>query len=226
MSHELRTPLNVIVGYAQMARDGVGGLEGRDETLARIEAAGRDLLGLIEGTLDIGRMDAGRDAAQFERVELPAFWREVGSECARLLRRPAVAFEWVEPVPALAFTTDPRKLRIVLRNLVGNALKFTEAGRVRAEAFVEGEVLRLRVSDTGVGIRAEDHEIIFEMFRQADGSDSRRFGGTGLGLYIVRRFVQQLGGTVQLESAPGRGATFTLAFPGVGAARGGTVCAA
>ena len=226
MSHELRTPLNVIVGYAQMARDGIGGPEGRDETLARIEAAGRDLLGLIEGTLDIGRMEAGRDAAQLERVELAAFWREVGNECARMLRRPAVAFEWIEPVPALAFTTDPRKLRVVLRNLVGNALKFTEAGRVRGEAFVEGDVLRLRISDTGIGIRPEDHEIVFEMFRQADGSDSRRFGGTGLGLYIVRRFVQQLGGTVQLESTPGCGATFTLAFPGIGAARGGTVCAA
>ena len=226
MSHELRTPLNVIVGYAQMARDGVGGPEGRDETLARIEAAGRDLLGLIEGTLDIGRMEAGRDAVQLERVELASFWHDVGGECARMLRRPAVAFEWIEPVPALAFTTDPRKLRVVLRNLVGNALKFTEAGRVRGEAVLDGDVLRLRISDTGIGIRAEDQEIVFEMFRQADGSDSRRFGGTGLGLYIVRRFVQQLGGTVSLESTPGCGATFTLAFPGVGAARGGTVCAA
>jgi signal transduction histidine kinase len=222
MSHELRTPLNVIVGYSQMARDGV---ESGEEALGRIEAAGLELLGLVEGTLEIGRMEAGRDETQLESVDLRAFWGEVGTECRRMLRRPAVTFEWVEPAPALVLRTDPRKLRVVLRNLVGNALKFTDTGQVRGEATLDGGVLQLRISDTGVGIRPEDQEVVFEMFRQADGSDSRRFGGTGLGLYIVRRFTGQLGGTVRLDSSPGCGATFTLVFPQAGA-RSGAVRAA
>jgi len=110
--------------------------------------------------------------------------------------------------------TDPRKLLVVVRNLVGNALKFTERGSVRAEVRLEADTVILRVADTGIGIRREDQETIFDMFRQADGSDTRRFGGSGLGLYIVRRFVQQLGGTIALESAPGQGSVFTVALPG------------
>ena len=111
------------------------------------------------------------------------------------------------------FRTDPRKLAIVVRNLVGNALKFTARGRVRCDAWVAGENLVIRVSDTGIGIHEEDHQAIFEMFRQADSSDSRRFGGTGLGLYIVRRFVGQLGGRITLESAPGVGSVFSVVLP-------------
>ncbi|HLY39346.1 MAG TPA: ATP-binding protein, partial [Candidatus Binatia bacterium] len=120
-------------------------------------------------------------------------------------------------VPDVVLHTDPRKLGIVVRNLVGNALKFTERGFVRAEATLARESILLRVADTGIGIRPEDHERIFEMFRQADGSDSRRYGGTGLGLYIVRRFVEQLGGTVWVESAPDRGSVFIVSLPYRGA---------
>ena len=102
---------------------------------------------------------------------------------------------------------------MVVRNLVNNGLKFTERGSVRAKVQLDAEAVVLRVIDTGIGIRREDQELVFEMFRQADGSDSRRFGGSGLGLYIVRRFVQQLGGTITLESAPREGSTFTIVLP-------------
>jgi signal transduction histidine kinase len=108
---------------------------------------------------------------------------------------------------------------MVVRNLVSNALKFTEQGFVRAEAVVDGTDLLLRVSDTGIGIDPQDHDRVFDMFCQADGSDSRRHGGTGLGLYIVRRFVQQLGGRVELASRPGRGSVFTVRVPGVRASQ-------
>jgi signal transduction histidine kinase len=213
MSHELRTPLNVILGYADMARDAGAGETLRLECLERIDGAGRDLLSLIEGTLEIGRIEAGHEAPRLEPVALPAFWAVLGEACSRLPRKAGVALEWRSDVPDLTLETDPRKLTVVVRNLVGNALKFTERGAVLAEVEVEAEAVVLRVADTGIGIRPEDHEVIFDMFRQGDGSDSRRYGGTGLGLYIVRRFVAQLGGTIALDSAPGRGSVFTVRLP-------------
>ena len=213
MSHELRTPLTVILGFAEMARDGTLRATERDEFLGRIEGAGRDLLGLIETTLEIGKIEAGRDEVQLQPVPLPAFWATIGDACSRLPRGAAVRLEWDGAAPEIALVTDPRKLTVVVRNLVGNALKFTERGVVRSALRLEGEHVVLCVSDTGIGIRPEDHATVFEMFRQADGSESRRYEGTGLGLYIVHRFVQQLNGTVRLESAPGQGSVFTVTLP-------------
>jgi signal transduction histidine kinase len=213
MSHELRTPLNVILGYADMLEDRGLDIARADDLPGRIKAAGRDLLELVESTLEIGRIDAGRDELRLEPVAVPNFWSALGQGCARLPRNSGVALEWSDDVPEIALFTDPRKLTVVIRNLVGNALKFTERGRVRVEAHVVGGEFRLRVSDTGIGIRPEDHELIFQIFRQADGSDARRYGGTGLGLYIVRRFVEQMGGTITLESAPQRGSMFTVRLP-------------
>jgi len=214
MSHELRTPLNVILGYAEMARDPmVEPTDGR-QFLGQIETAGRDLLELIESTLEIGKIDAGRDEVRLELVQMPELWAAIGQGCANMPRRPDVALEWSQAAPAVALVTDPRKLLVVVRNLVGNALKFTERGSVRSEVRLDADTVILRVADTGIGIRREDQDTIFDMFRQADGSDTRRFGGSGLGLYIVRRFVQQLGGTIELESAPGEGSVFTIALTG------------
>jgi len=219
MSHELRSPLNVILGYAEMARDPGVTAPLRDECIARIEAAGRDLLSLIESTLEVGKLEAGREELRLEEVQLPAFWAELRHGCESLPRAPHIALEWGADVPALAVVTDPRKLTIVMRNLVGNALKFTEHGRVDVDVQATADTLTLRVADTGIGIRPEDQRAIFEMFRQVDQSDSRRYGGTGLGLYLVRRFVEQLGGTVEVDSAPGRGSTFTITLPVAGRAR-------
>ena len=213
MSHELRTPLNVILGYAEMARDpALAGGEWR-QCVDRIDHAGRDLLGLVEETLEIGRIEAGRDEVAIATVDLPGLWRELGAGCAELPRTGAVALEWEHAVPDVVVQTDPRKLAVVVRNLVGNALKFTAEGRVRVQASLAGDEIALEVADTGIGIRPEDRDSIFEMFRQGDGSDSRRFGGTGLGLYIARRFVEQLGGRIALDSVPGRGSVFTVHLP-------------
>jgi signal transduction histidine kinase len=211
MSHELRTPLNVILGYVEMARDHTA--VDRDQCLDRIEAAGRELLELIESTLEIGRLEAGNQEARIEPVALVGFWGVLGEASRRLPRRPDVTLEWGATVPALTVQTDPRKLNIVVRNLVGNALKFTERGYVRVDLLTESGRIGLRVADTGIGICAEDRESVFEMFRQADGSDARRYGGVGLGLYIVRRFVDQLGGTITLDSTPGVGSTFVVWLP-------------
>jgi PAS domain S-box-containing protein len=212
MSHELRTPLNVMLGYTEMLRDE------EDETsrwtlLGRIEASGRDLLELIESTLDLGRIEAGRDAVRLETISLRTLLLAVGASCSRFPRPVGVTLRWPGEPPDCTLTTDPRKLTVIVRNLVGNALKFTDHGFVELEATIAADAIVLQVRDTGIGIKPEDQERVFDMFRQADGSDSRRFGGTGLGLYIVRRFVRQLGGTVGVESTPGEGSTFTVTLP-------------
>jgi signal transduction histidine kinase len=213
VSHELRTPLNVILGYAEMVQDETLEARVRQQMAAGIEAAGRELLTLIESTLEIGRLDASRSQVHLQSVRFREWWATLADGCARMPRRPAVRLEWAADVPDLTLTTDPRKLTVAVRNLVGNALKFTERGAVRVEAVRAESHLVVRVTDTGIGIRPEDQAVIFEMFRQADGSDSRRFGGTGLGLYIVRRFVEQLGGVVTVKSEVGRGSCFTVVLP-------------
>jgi PAS domain S-box-containing protein len=221
MSHELRTPLNVILGFCEMARDPNADHAARELCHERIEMAGRTLLEMIESTLEVGKLEAGREHLELEPVALPVFWKKLGREYAVRPRTREVALEWSSTVPDVVLLTDARKLAMVLRNLVSNALKFTDSGFVRVEVLQEPDDLVLRVADTGIGIAAEDHEKIFEMFCQGDGSDSRRHGGTGLGLYIVRRVVHQLGGWVELESAVGEGSVFSVRLPYKGAARAG-----
>jgi signal transduction histidine kinase len=213
MSHELRTPLNVILGFAEMTQDEHLGNAERQDLLRRIEQAGRDLLRLIEDTLAMGRIESGRDRVDLEPVQISALWTTLYRECAGLPQKPSVALEWQGLADDATLVTDPRKLTIVMRNLVHNALKFTEAGWVRAQVAIEPDALVLSVSDTGIGIEAADQAAVFEMFRQGDGSDTRRFGGTGLGLHIVQRYVEQLGGTITLHSAPGVGSRFTVTLP-------------
>jgi PAS domain S-box-containing protein len=223
MSHELRTPLNVILGFCEMARDPAADQGTRALCHERIEMAGRTLLELIEETLEVGKLESGREDLELEPVALPALWEKLGREYAVRPRGGEVTLEWGAAVPDLVLLTDARKLAMVVRNLVSNALKFTDSGFVRVEALLEPGTLVLRVADTGIGIAPEDHEKIFEMFCQGDGSDSRRHGGTGLGLYIVRRIVERLGGRVQLDSAVGEGSVFSVRLPYAGEPRAASV---
>jgi signal transduction histidine kinase len=213
ISHELRTPLNVMLGYLEMVRDPELATDEKLQLLDRSQQNGFQLLELIESTLEIGRIDAGRDEVRWENVHFAVFWRELGRDCLHLRKPQSVALEWESKVGDVLVRTDPRKLTIIVRNLVGNALKFTERGSVRAEASLERGGLFIQVHDTGAGIKPVDQEAIFEKFRQADGSETRRFGGSGLGLYIVRRFAEQLGGTVVVSSRIGHGSTFTVRLP-------------
>jgi signal transduction histidine kinase len=213
MSHELRTPLNVILGFTEIARDTALDGPDRERALERVEIAARELFSLIEDTLEMGRIEWGRDGVRLQQVALRPLLVELELACVRLPRAPAVAFRWKADVPATSVLTDPRKLTVIVRNLVGNACKFTEHGQVTVWVTMTEAQLVLTVSDTGVGIAPADRETIFEMFRQGDSSDSRRFGGLGLGLHITRRFVEQLGGAIEVSSEVGRGSVFSVKLP-------------
>ena len=217
MSHELRTPLNVIVGYNQILGETLPPDPETVKALDAVRRASGELLELVEATLDLGRLEAGRDPLHEERVSVRDLFDQLAREFAALPRAPGVALQW-DVGEDVSLVVDRQKLARVLKNLTGNALKFTPAGSVRVECRAIGQHCRFRVIDTGVGIRPEDQAAVFEMFRQVDSSDTRRYGGTGLGLYIVRQLVRQLGGEVSLDSALGRGSTFTVTVPLAGVA--------
>ena len=215
MSHELRTPLNVIVGYNELLLDGVfGELSGdQAETLQRVGKSARELLDLINATLDMSRLEAGRFPLNVQDVWVPDLLREVDNETHSLQAKPGLRFAWQVPPQLPYLSTDPLKLKMVLKNLIANAVKFTDEGSVTVAVESNGSHLDFSVVDTGIGISAETQAISFEAFRQADSSVTRRYGGVGLGLYIVRRLLEMLGGSVAVESEVGRGSTFRIRLP-------------
>jgi signal transduction histidine kinase len=213
MSHELRTPLNVITGYTDLLDEqafGALGPEQRD-IIGRIRQSALVLLDLVNGTLSLGRLEAGREPIALGEVRLADVLGEVARE-QEALAASAVVLGWhVDPV--LAVLSDRDKVKTIVKNLVGNALKFTRRGRIDVSAvWAEGE-LELGVHDTGVGIAPEHLDIVFEMFRQVDGSPTRRFGGVGLGLHIVKRLTELLGGAVSVSSDVGVGTRFVVRLP-------------
>ncbi len=210
MSHELRTPLNVIIGYTEMLAD--DDPEQRAFLIGQIRRSSVDLLDMITATLDLGRMVAGRDEPQLEVVALRMLWEDLDTELASLPRTGEVALSWGDPGD-VTLHTDRRKLRTILKNLIGNAIKFTPAGAITVECEVLGNGCMLRIRDTGVGIATESLPFIFDMFRQADSSETRSYGGVGLGLYIVRTLVTQLGGSIEVTSELGRGSLFEVRLP-------------
>jgi len=216
MSHELRTPLNVMTGYAEILCDEeLGALSPEHRTAAHgVERSARELFDLVTKTLDLSRLEAGGDVVALERVVLGDVFAEVQSELATLLAPGRVALSYEEDASApIAVLTDRGKLKTIVKNLVGNAIKFTPAGSVRVSASLGDGRLRLRVVDTGIGIASEDLGAIFDMFRQLPEARSASSGGVGLGLYIVKRLVDVLGGSIAVASTPGVGSEFTLELP-------------
>jgi len=220
ISHELRTPLNAILGYTQLLSDGITGPvnEMQQRQLQRVRASATHLLGLIEEVLSFSRLEAGREEAALTDVDIAGTLEE-----AMALVRPLAAPRNLElvlvPPPArpggepLRMSTDPLKLRQILVNLLNNAVKFTDHGRITLEARVEGEQVVFAVSDAGIGIPNEHQERIFEPFWQVEQAASRRVGGTGLGLSVTRRLARLLGGDVSVRSAVGEGSTFEVRLP-------------
>ncbi len=213
MSHELRTPLSAIIGFSEAIRDGVAGEpSGEQREFAEdIAQAGRQLLELINNILDLSRFEAGAMELDLAPCDVGGLVDEVMRILRGLARRKDIELKAdVDPRP-LELTADPIKLKQVLYNLIANSIKFTDpGGRVEVQARQDRQFVRIRVSDTGIGIAPEDLVTVFEEFRQVDPSLRREREGSGLGLALVKRLVELHGGEIAVESQPGKGTTFTV----------------
>ena len=215
MSHELRTPLNAILGYTELMADGIYG-ELPEKTmgvLKRLESNGRHLLGLINDVLDLSKIEAGQLVLELSDYSLEDIAQTVRSTLEPLAADKKLAFK-VEMAPKMpAGHGDGRRLTQVLINLVGNAIKFTDAGEVVITGGATDGSFHLSVRDTGPGISAADQAKLFQEFQQADNAITRKKGGTGLGLAISKRIVEMHGGKIWVESQVGQGSTFSLTVP-------------
>ena len=220
MSHELRTPLNAIIGYSEMleeeARD--NGYDDFVPDLGRIHSAGKHLLGLINDVLDLSKIEAGRMDLYPETFDLAEMIRGVLATIEPLAekRSNALLVQGLDDLGAMH--ADLTKVRQSLLNLLSNAVKFTERGTITLRGAREpgpagSETIVLEVSDNGIGMKPEELDRLFRPFVQADASTTRKYGGTGLGLTITRRFCEMMGGEIAVRSEPGRGSTFTIRLP-------------
>lgn len=215
MSHELRTPLNAIMGYGHILLDGMAGplTDDQQDATRQITDGADRLLGIINDVLDLSRIESGGIVLIQETVDI----RDVISTVIADLR-PAAAARGIAlvldvPPDAPEITGDKERIRQILLNLAGNAVKFTEQGSVTIRLEVEPDWVAIAVQDTGIGIDAHLLPVIFEEFRQADARTTRKYGGSGLGLAIARRLAELHGGTITVASTPGAGSTFTLRAP-------------
>ncbi len=214
MSHELRTPLNAIIGYSEMLlEDGASTAPAEIEAdLGKIQTAGRYLLGLINDVLDLSKVEAGKTELSLERFSLSALVRTVAGDVKPLVERGGNRLD-VDVEEGVELDGDPRKVRQILLNLLGNAAKFTERGTVELRARREGQGVLLAVRDTGIGMTPAQVGRLFTAFWQGDPSSNRNYGGTGLGLAISRHYARLMGGDVAAESREGKGSTFTVRLP-------------
>lgn len=216
MSHELRTPLNAIMGYARLLEDkAFGEINPRQAQFpARILKNSQELLGMINAILEATRIEADAVRPDHDEVALRDLLDELRSFYEVALDK-ELALIWDYPPDLPRMRTDNARLKQILQNLINNAIKFTERGHVRMSArhLPENETVEFKVEDTGIGIARNSLAVIFEMFRQVDSSETRLYGGMGLGLYIVKKFTALLGGAIEVESEPGKGSIFKVSLP-------------
>ena len=219
MSHELRTPLNAIVGYSEMLQEEAAeqDLESFGSDLEKINASGRHLLALINDILDLSKIEAGKMELYLESFDLNTLIDEVASTIQPMVEKNSNTLHIERTAELGGMRADQIKVRQALFNLLSNAAKFTQQGSVTLNAerqvMDDSEWIVFRVSDTGIGLSADKILRLFQDFSQADASTTRKFGGTGLGLALTRRFCQMMGGDVTVHSVPGEGSTFTIKLP-------------
>ncbi|HUU74374.1 MAG TPA: HAMP domain-containing sensor histidine kinase, partial [Burkholderiales bacterium] len=215
MSHELRTPLNAILGYTELIADGIYGEvpETIGEIMERVQRSGRNLLGLINDVLDLSKIEAGQLTLAINDYSFQDTVHSVISSVEPLAseKKLKLTADLAEDLPI--GHGDERRIAQVLMNLVGNAIKFTDAGEVKVSVTVNDEMFVASVIDTGPGIPEEQQQKIFEEFQQVDSSSTRKKGGSGLGLAIAKRIVELHGGRIWVVSSVGQGSTFSFSLP-------------
>ena len=214
--HELRTPVSTIIGFSEMLRDMAINGSSR-EVLDRLVNNGQELAHLMDNLMNYSRLEADSASAQVDVVKLDDILGGLATMTQRLIRQRPIQFSIDMEPQVESLESDRQKLQQILLELVTNALKFTEKGkielRVRRLAQGVGEILEIAIADTGIGIRREDQEVIFEDFRQLDGSSTRQYGGTGVGLGLCKKLAAALGGELHLISEVGVGSVFSLRLP-------------
>src|SRR3954465_4694654 len=215
MSHELRTPINALIGYTALLLDGVLGeiSQKQRDALTRGRAAAEHLLALINDILDLAKIEAGKMPLHVTEVGIRDVVLEVGQQIEPMVRKKQLTFNTEVAPDTPSLLTDRTKVKQVLLNLLSNAVKFTTKGNVTLRACKVPAGVQIEVIDTGIGIRPDDLQAIWEDFRQVDQSRTREFGGTGLGLSITRKLLDRLGGTVTVKSTYGEGSTFSVTLP-------------
>jgi GAF domain-containing protein len=216
MSHELRTPLNAIIGFSEALSDRMFGEvnEKQAEYLKDIHESGRHLLSLINDILDLSKIEAGRMELDLSTFHLPTALGNAMTLIRERAQRHGIQLELEVDERLGEFTGDERKFKQIMLNLLSNAVKFTpDGGRIAVSATNGADRVEIAVKDTGIGIAPEDQALVFEEFRQVGRDRMRKAEGTGLGLALTKRFVELHGGVIRLESAPGKGSTFTVLLP-------------
>jgi signal transduction histidine kinase len=218
MSHELRTPLTALLGYEELFAEHIFGplTDQQEAAVDRMRASTQHLQSIIDEVLTFSRLEAGEERAHLREVSLRDLMSGVTAVLDPLAHAKRIALKATIPDEPRTLRTDPDMLRRILINLGGNAVKFTEHGMVTITASHAGDQMIFDVTDTGIGIAREDMARLFQPFTQLESGFTRRFGGTGLGLFVSRRLAELLGGRIDVESTVGKGSTFTLAVPGAG----------
>ncbi len=227
MSHELRTPLNAMINFTDQVIADWEELKNNDqwftearEMLERVLGSSRHLLELINELLDLAKIEAGKMTLDLGEADLADIVRESALSVSSLAKKKDLSLTTDFPTGSSPIVCDRRKVKQVVINLLSNAIKFTDRGGVRVELAAAPGGYRISVSDSGIGIPAEHHALIWDRFHQVDGSDNRKHAGTGLGLNLVKELTEMHGGSVELSSIAGSGSTFTVYFPAKAAGRG------
>jgi CheY-like chemotaxis protein len=212
MSHELRTPLAGMLGFSELLLMEKSLNDKQSEYANYIFSAGKRLLHILSDLLEISVIEAGKINIQFFDLNIQKVIQDVYVLLEDKFKKKNVDFE-IDVQCKKEITSDPPRLRQILFNLVGNAIKFTEEGKVKVTVEKQKDKYLFSVKDTGIGINEKDQDIIFDMFRQVEASSIRKYGGTGLGLAICKKLIEALNGQIWLESTPGRGSTFYFSIP-------------
>lgn len=217
VSHELRTPLHVIMGYNELLAEQVFGplTTEQVEVVGRIGESSANLCDLVSAMLDACNIKAGQMSLECAKVRLPVFLHDLEDDIRAVWKKPDVPLQWSTVCHVPSFRTDASKLKAIIKNLISNAMKFTDDGSVNVAIDTNSAGVEIQVVDTGIGIPSEVLPILFEPFRQGDGSMTRRHNGAGLGLYIVKQFVDLLGGTISIDSQPEQGTCVRVLLPAV-----------